>query len=229
MKPPLLLLGAALLFWGWQTDILFVAATMAIILEGAPWFKSRWQFSQEDFSRIWTFRTLVLLGAAVYAFSSNNGPADIRSLFQNPTLSAQRGAAAAGARTAATLFRWLPMVFFPFIAAQAVNWREGVPLEAISLFLRWRRKQARKMGHPPPPGRTVNVSYPYFALCAFAASSRARDDNTFFWGLCALMGWALWSWRPRRFALGWWGAVLGAAIMLGFLGQRGASQVQRYL
>jgi hypothetical protein len=218
-----------LLFWGWQTDFLVPAVLMAVILEGARWLKTRWEFSEDDFSRIWTFCTLVLLGVAVYAFTTNNGPADILSLFQNPSMSAQRGAAAAGARTAATLFRWLPMIFFLFVAAQALSYREGIPLEAISFFLKWRRKRARKLGRPLPPSRTVNVSYPYFAVCSFAASSRARDDSSFFWGLCGLMAWALWSWRPRRFALGWWAVVFGVAIGLGFLGQRGASQVQRYL
>src|SRR5260370_29221123 len=110
---------------------------MTVILEGDRWLKSRWEFSEDAFGRIWTFCTLILLGVAVYAFTTNNGPADILSLFQNPSLSAQRGAAAAGARTAATLFRGLPMIFFLFIAAQPFNFRESTPLEAISFFLQF--------------------------------------------------------------------------------------------
>ena len=35
MKTPPLLLAAALLFWGWQTELLLFAIIMAAILEGA--------------------------------------------------------------------------------------------------------------------------------------------------------------------------------------------------
>ena len=61
MKTPPLLLGAALLFWGWQTGHLVEGAVMAAVLEGAQWIKARWDFTDEDFRRIWTFCALLLL------------------------------------------------------------------------------------------------------------------------------------------------------------------------
>jgi hypothetical protein len=229
MKPPPLLLGSALLFWGWQTGFLIPGAIMAAGLEGARLIKARWEFSDQDFARIWTFCSLVFLGSAVYAFTANEGPADFRGLFQNPNLLAQRNAGVATARTAAALFRWVPMVFFLFVAAQAYSSREGVPLETISHILRRRWKRARKLGQPLPAGRVVNVSYPYFVVCLFAASIHPGEDSTFFWGLCVLAAWALWAQRSRRFGIAAWAAALAAAIVLGYFGQRGISQVQRYL
>src|SRR5215472_8638590 len=128
MKPPPFLMGAGLLFWGWQTGFLAAGALMAAILESARWLEARWEFTDEDFTRVWTFCTLLFLAAAVYAFTANEGPADFRGFFQNPNFFTQRTAGASSARTAASLLRWVPMVFFLFIAAQVYSSREGIPL-----------------------------------------------------------------------------------------------------
>ena len=44
---------------------------MAIILESSRLIKARWDFSDDDFARLWTFCTLLLLGAVVYVFTTN--------------------------------------------------------------------------------------------------------------------------------------------------------------
>src|ERR1051326_1064126 len=118
MKTPPMLLGTTLLFWGWQTGLLIPGVVMAISLEGARWVKIRWEFSNEDFVRIWTFCTVVLLAAAIYAFTSSTGPSDLRGFFENPNALTQRNAGTATARAAMALFRELPMIFFPFVAAE---------------------------------------------------------------------------------------------------------------
>src|SRR5215213_3649954 len=100
-KPPPFLMGVGLLFWGWMAGFLIPAAIMALILEGSHLTKARWEFSDTDFSRIWMFCTLLFLAGAVYAFTSNEGPAEVRSLVQNPNFFTQRNAGAASARTAA--------------------------------------------------------------------------------------------------------------------------------
>jgi transglutaminase-like putative cysteine protease len=229
MKTPPLLLGATLVFWGWQTGYLPAGLTIAVALEASRSIKARWEFSDEDFTRIWTFCTLVFLAAAVYAFTSNQGPSGFRNFFDNPNFFTQRNASAATARTAASLVRWLPMVFCLFIAAQAYSSRGGVPLETISLILRWRWKRARRLGQPPPPSRVVDLSYPYFALCLFAASVHSAEDYTFFWGLCALLAWGLWPYRARRFSPVVWAMLLGTGIGLGFFGQSAVGHLQAYL
>jgi len=228
-KPPPFLLGAGLLFWGWQTGLIIPAAVMAVVLEAARWKKTSWDFANEDFARIWIFCTVLLLAAAVFAFTSNEGPAEFRGLFQDPNLATERGATNATSRTAATLFRWLPMVFFLFVGAQHYSTRQGIPLETISLILQRRWRKARREGRPLPPSRTVDISYIYFALCLFAASVHVSEDQTFFWGACLLLGWALWPQRSRRFGLAVWVACFGGAIVLGYFGQRGMAELQNYL
>jgi protein-glutamine gamma-glutamyltransferase len=229
MKTPRLLLGATLLFWGWQTGFLIPAAVMAVLLEGARWRRPLWELGDEDFTRLWTFCTLLFLAAAAYAFTANEGPGGYRGLFQNPGPFTSHRAGTATARTAAAVLRWLPMLFFLFIAAQEFSSREGIPLETISLILRRRWKKARERGQPLPATRTVNISYPFFGLCLFAASVHSGEDTSFFWGLCLLVAWGLWPLRSRRFGLALWVGSVGVAIALGYFGQRGIGQLQNYL
>jgi len=229
MKTPPFLIGAAVVFWGWQTDLLPVSIIMAAVLEAARFTQSRWEFSNEDFSRIWTICTLLFLGIAVYAFTDNGGPARFGNLLQNPGPATQSSAGAATSRTASTMLRWLPMVLFLFVAAQFYSTREKVPLSTISLILRRRWQKAAKLGKPLPHDRGLNVSYPYFAVCLFAASVHASDDNSYFWGFCLLMGWALWIQRVRRFAVPIWAVVLLFVFAGGFMGQSGVGRLQNYI
>ena len=72
----------------------------------------------------------------------------------------------------------------------------------------------------------MNVSYPYFMLCLFAASFHTSEDETFFWGLCALLAWALWPQRSRRYRRGDLGGRPGGGHCAGLqraAGRRAAS------
>lgn len=227
MKTPPFLLAAVLAFWGWQTGFLIPGLLLGLVIEGARLYKGRWDFSDDDFARIWTFCLLVFLSALVYAFSSNDGPSDFRSLFHGSF--AQRGVGLATSRTASSLLRWLPLIFFPFVAAQAYSSRQELPLHVISLILRYRWRSARKRGLPAPLAHTFNLGYPFFVLCLFSASIHTADDTSFFWGFCLLAAWALWPYRSPRFALPLWIAALALVVTSSFFGQRGISQFQSYL
>jgi hypothetical protein len=229
MKTPPLLLGAALLFWGWQTDLLLAGAAMAVALEGARGVRARWEISDEDFARIWTFCTVLAIAAAIYAFAASDGPAHFGDLFERPNFASGNGAGSSTTRTATALIRWLPMILFLFVAAQIYSVRGTVQLETISLLLLRRRWQkAKKSGQPPHVQRTVNVTYPYFIVCLFAASVHAAEDSSFFWGLAGLLGWALWAQRSRRFGLNLWLAVLVVVIGCSYFGQSGINAMQNY-
>ncbi len=228
-KPPPLLLGLALLFWGWQTGFLLLAAPMAAILESARLIKARWDLTDDDFTRIWTFCSLLLLAAAAYAFTANDGPSNLLTYFRDPSALTQRGAGTASARATTALMRWLPIVFFPFIAAQTFSSREGVPLHIVSLILRRRWLRARERGQPPPASSVVNVTYAYFGVCLFGASLHHSEGVAFFWGLCGLLAAALWCERSAYFGRVTWLGALMLVVGLGFLGQWGINQFQHYL
>src|ERR1017187_5471957 len=201
---------------------------MAIILESSRLIKTRWEFSDDDFARLWTFCILLFLGTAVYAFTANEGPARFMNFFANPNPSNTSGAGNAGALAAAAFFRWLPMTFFLFVAAQTFSSRDEIPLNTISLILRKRWKKALELGRPMPSASGVNVSFPYFAICLFSASIHPGEGNYYFWGLCVLLVWALWTQRSQRFGIVVWAGVLALALALGFTGQYGIAQLAGY-
>ena len=229
MNTPPFVLGAALIFWGWQTGFLLPGVIMGGLLESSRFVKTRWDISDDDFKRIWSFCALLFLAAAVYAFADSGGPEGMGNMFRGTSISAQREAGLATARTAASLIRWVPMIFFLFMCAQVFSSKQEIPLHTISLILRYRWNRARKLGNAPPTAQGVDVSFPYFALSLFAASVHRSEDNTFFWGLCLLLGWVLWVRRPRRFGLVLWLTALMLAVVFGYTGARGILLIQRYV
>src|ERR1019366_4205147 len=90
-----------------------------------------------------------------------------------------------------------------------------------------RCQRARRLGRPLPAARSVDVSYPYLMLCLLAASFHTSDDETFFWGLCALLPWALWSHRSRRYGVLIWAGALATVMVLGYKGQHGVGRLYR--
>jgi len=229
MKSPPFLLPAALLFWGWQSGFLPVAAVLAALIELPRWIRFRADLADRDFGRIWTFCSLVLLGCAVVAFTSGQGPAEVRDFFQRPSFQTQRAAGMAGERTAAEVMRWLPMIYFLFLCAQLFSERQGVPLETMSAVLQIRWRRARPPGQPAPAARLVDVSHAYLGLCLFSAGIHPAENAGYFWGLAVLVTWALWPRRSHRFGPGFWLPALAVAVGLGYGGQRGIGALNHYL
>ncbi len=223
-------MGATLLFWGWQTGstAFFIAgAVMGAILESSRLFKTRWEFSDDEFGRVWTFCNVLFVAAVIFAFNDNGGPSGLSELFENFSAASEHTASNAGAMTVDAVIRWLPMIFFLFILAQTFSPADGVPLEAVFLYLRSRLKRARKRGQAVPPTRRFDASYPFFALCLFSAAGHTVEGNSFYFGLAALVSWALWPVRSRRYSLPIWIGALVVAIVAGFFGQRLFGQLSR--
>lgn len=226
IKLPPLLLGATLLFWGWQTDMFGMGCAMAIVLEGARLIRFRWELTDEDFNRLWNLCTLIFIAASVYAFTANQGPAAITRLAEDPNLMTQRLVGETSQRTAASLIRWLPMVFFPFVAALVCSRRDRLKLPVFSLIAR-RHKRRRPPG--PLAERDVNAVWVFFGICLISASITQNDTNTFFAGLAVLLLWALWTRRSRRFGLPVWVISGLFACGIGFLGQQQLSELRRFV
>ena len=162
MKTPPFLLFAALLFWGWQSDLPLVGALAGVGLEAALFFKWRLDLDDADFHRIWSFCILVVVALAGYVFTTSAEGGGVAGFIHKASAHA---AADSSTQAAINVFRWLPLTFFPFIAAQIYNIRPTVPLTAVSLVLRWRRRR----GDQAFAGRYLDVSYPYFIACIFSA------------------------------------------------------------
>jgi len=217
--PPLLLL-AALLFWGWQSGFLLAGAIMGAVLESARLVRARWDLTEVDFRRIWSFCALLALAVLVYVFTTNEEGGGLGGLRHPSVVETTRYVGA----SATSFLRWLPIAFVLLAAAQMFSERGAVPLSTISWIIRRRRKRSGA------PERYVDVSYPYFMVCLFSAGIHANDQGqSYYWGQAVLIGWALWPLRARRFRTAVWVGALAAAVGLGFYGQRGIGQFQRLL
>ena len=220
MKTPPFLLLAALVFWGWQSGLLLFGAIMGLMLESSRFIKARWDLTGEDFRRLWNFSTLLALTLVVYVFTTNEEVGGLNGLLHSSAVVAARNAGV----SATTFLRWLPMTLFLFVAAQMFSERGAVPLSAISVLIRRRRKGS------PEAERNVDVSYPYFMVCLFSAGIHTNEGtHSYFWGQAVLLAWALWPLRSRRFGVIVWLCTLAAVIGLGFSGQHGIGQAQRLL
>ena len=169
MKTPPFLLLAALLFWGWFSGFMLAGAIMGVVLEAARFTKFRWDLDDADFNRIWSFCVLLIVVLAAYVFTNINQDSVSAMLHTNTTAEVVK----TGALTTTRFLRWLPMTMFPFILAQTFNARPSVPLTAVSMVLRWRRRQ----GDRALAGHYLNISYPFFMACLLAASIHPNRDE----------------------------------------------------
>ncbi len=207
MSAPPLLLGAALIFWGWQTGFLLVAIPLAVLIEAAGALMWRLDLSSTDFHRVTDLCTLLIVVTGVYLFSTTG-----------------TARTAGGPRAMTLLFQWLPPLLFPLMASQAYSVAGKIPLTAF--FWGLRRQAARDASAQPVP---VDLGYLYFALCILSASAANQRTLAFYAGLCGLAGWALWSWRSRRFSPLWWAPLVLVAAVAGYGGHIVLHRLQQTL
>jgi transglutaminase-like putative cysteine protease len=122
------LLGAAVLFWGWQTGLLPAAVPIAFGLEASRLVTWRWELSPADVRRIADLCRLVLVAMAVY-------------------LGVTRGTA----RAVLGLIEWFPLAVLPLVVCQAYGPGDAIDLRTFFLILRRRRageEEPAGLAHP---------------------------------------------------------------------------------
>ncbi len=197
MRPPPLILGSALLFWGWRTGFLWTGAILGLILESTDLFRARWNFTDKEFNRLWDVCTLIFIGAGLFLRYSE----DVTN-------------------AAYKFFQWFPLIFFPMAFGYAFGSRDAIPLKAFSWFMR-RRGRA---GADKP----MAFGWMYLATCVVTSGASNIRDVWFFFGITFLIGWALFSIRPRRLSLVPWFALFFLMATLAFLTQYRLQDVQGY-
>jgi hypothetical protein len=196
MKTPSLLLGTALIFWGWQSGLWIFAVVMALAFESSRRIRLRWDLSAADFRRISDLCSLLFVILLVYLLVSDRS-----------------------AYFLIVLVKWLPIIFFPLLVAQAFATSDRVDISALFLLLRKKKKTDRKR-----KSTAVNLTYPYFAICILSASAANIRDVYFYLGLFGLCGLAFWFVRSKRFSILLWLvllAIAGGAGVAGHIGLHG--------
>jgi protein-glutamine gamma-glutamyltransferase len=180
MPPPLL--GAALLFWGWQTGFLLVGLAMALALEARTLVRSRWDLERTDFNRVSDLSAVMLVLVGVYQAVANES-----------------------ARAVTGIIQWLPLLVFPLVACQLYSVAGRVE---VAVFFWSQRKQpgsTPRVDLTPSyfglcllAASTANARATFYAglvaLSALALWHARGRAGVLRWGLAvalaALLGWA---------------------------------------
>ena len=135
MKTPFGMVGAALLFWGWQTGWLGLAAPLALAVEARIFRRLAWTLDSRDINRIADISSLALIAVGAWFLV---------------TLEAPRAA-----RTVMGMAQWLPLTLAPLLLAQA--WLVRGPLDLAVLFV--------TLGRRPETGlRVRDTSFLYLPV-----------------------------------------------------------------
>ncbi|BAY29378.1 putative transglutaminase-like superfamily protein [Nostoc carneum NIES-2107] len=199
MKAPVLLLSAALIFWGSQTGMWIFAIPMSVILAGYHVINSRWDFSNDDFQRIAKLCLMIFLIVFGSLITTN------RSIY-----------------LAYTLLQWLPLTFFPLLAAQTYSVNESFDIRTLFVSL-------KKLTQVESQRFIINLNYPYFGICILSAGAANSQEISFYIGMFILIGIALWFVRSHRFSVSIWLSLILLAGGVGFIGQMGVYQLQQNL
>lgn len=221
MKAPPLLIGLAVMFWGYQSGMVWVGSLMAILFELSHVWRQRWEVERSDYYRIWDFCAVLFAASAMYCFVSRDTTNDLMEFFQATNFSKRNQVMNNAFATAFIFFQWMPMVFFPLALAQAYAGNPDVPYSTFSWI--WRRQL--RQGKHPERGK-LNISYPYFAAILFSTALVNERDPVFFIGLSILSLFALAAIRPRRFSPLVWVPLALLVVGMGYGGQIGLQRVQ---
>jgi transglutaminase-like putative cysteine protease len=195
------MIGAALIFWGWQTGFLVVGVVMAAVIEARGLVRVRWDLSRTDFNRISDVSAVLLALIAVYQVLGNDSAKAVLGILQ-----------------------WLPLIVFPLVACQLYS-AAGV-LDASIFFWSLRRRANEQ---PDYAGVPVDLAYPFVALALLSASAANVRSGVFFAGFAAIVAWGLWGARPKRYSPVAWVATMATVIALAWAGQLGLAEGQRAL
>jgi len=203
MKTPPFLIGASLVFWGWQTGLWPLGVALAMIAEGSRLVRSKWDLKPADYNRLADLCTLLFVALLVYFYVTRRSAALILVLIQ-----------------------WLPVTFLPILVAQVYGASDRIDITALFLTLRKRRKGGKQADARP---MALNLTYPYLGTCILSASAANWRTPWFYAGLFLLASWALWPLRSRRYPPVAWAGLLASIGVMGYVGQIGLNQLQLLL
>lgn len=177
MKAPPFLPAAALLLWGWQTQMLMLAVALAVLLEGHRLMSWRLELSAKDLNRIVDATAVTLVIVVIYVMISE----PLATLIY-PVL------------------KWLPVIHFPLIAIQYYSNHDRLPLSALSMQQRKSGNHTRRIDFAYPyivvcmlsASMGNRVAWLFFVVCVLLWAwllwqHRRAGANRIVWGALLLL------------------------------------------
>ncbi len=194
---PALVVGAALMLWGWQCQLFPYAVPMALLIELSPLVRWRWAITDKEFNTLSDFSGVVFFLVVVYIFSTE------------------------GARGIFVILKVLPFILFPLLITQRYSEIGVMKLSALIVSLR----KLESMQSTRRDKR-FDIALPYFVLCLVSASSGNHRTILFFVLVAVLIALLLWPMRSRRFSIQAWALGIVMAITMAYGVQLGMRYMQ---
>lgn len=195
-SPPIII-GAALLVWGWQCQLVMYAIPMALLIEVSPVVRWRWAITDKEFNTLSDFSGVVFFLCVVYIFSTE------------------------GARGIFVILKVLPFILFPLLITQ--RYSEAGVMRMSALIVSLRKLASRDSSQRDG---SFDIGLPYFVLCLISASSGNQRTILFFVVVAGLLAIVLWPMRSRRFSIVTWCISLALAVTIAYGMQTGMRQLQ---
>jgi protein-glutamine gamma-glutamyltransferase len=186
----------ALGLWGIQTGLWFLAVPMILLLEGRHFIQRRWDLSLKTLKSIFFLCGAVFLVLLGFLYG-----------FQPPSF-------------IYSLLQCLPICIFPLIVAQTYS--PNIPLLLHNFF---------SHSHSLRPGfarkqNSINLYYPYFALCLLSASATNVKGLGFYVMAATLVATMLRKHCPQRSHPMLWVCLILLVSGMGFVGHLQLHQLQ---
>ena len=198
MITPPFLIGATLVFWGWQSGNPLVGVALAIVLEVPRYVKLRLDLGAVEHSRIADLSTIGFVTLALL-------------------LAANRGVS----RGFTEAFIWAPAALSPVMLAQMLSGSGRIPLSALFRYMRKLRRRNPEIRDP-----MVDASAVYVALALLSAGIANARGPAYYAGVVIAAAWALYAVRPRYANTLAWILMLAVGAGAGYAGQLGIADLQ---
>jgi protein-glutamine gamma-glutamyltransferase len=217
MKTPPFLMMAALALWGWQANWLMLGLALGAALEASRLVRTRWELGLEDFRRLWSVTTLLVVGAALFLLLAHADWESASRFAREPNPGAGLETWRDAARMGLMFVLWLPLLLYPFVLVHTYSRTDELPWSTVSPFVRWRQRRAAAFG-VERISKGFRPAYPYLLLALLAGVASDRSVPLYYPALALLTGWALWHHRSPRFRTATWCGTMAVVILMGFAG-----------
>jgi protein-glutamine gamma-glutamyltransferase len=191
------LIMASLLLWGWQTEYLFYAVIMGILLELPFFIKWRIEFSEKDINQLADLSGILFFVVTVYIFVNYS----VQGIYK--------------------ILELLPFALLIIMLAQNYSIQNSIKTSA--LFISIRRMGNKASSNVL---YETNISLPYVFLCLISASSGNKYNEVFFFLSCLIIIWTLWGSRAKHYSFTAWLIPIVIVVSLSFSTQLGLQQLQ---
>jgi len=194
--PPGLTL-ASLLIWGWQTQHMFYATIVGLLLELPLFIKWRINFTDKDVNQLVDLSGVIFFVITVYVFVNYS----FQGIYK--------------------ILELLPLTLLLLMLAQNYGVQNGLKTSALFISIRRLGENAS-----PDVLYSIDIGMPFVFISLMSASSGNQHSDYFFIACVLIIAWLLFPQRTEHFSNVTWFCSIVFACFFAYLAQGGLQQLQ---